>query len=565
MKLPANITIESIGSAIITDQNFVASGGEADVFRVGNLAVKIYHDANKMIPLSKIKELQQISATNVLKPLHLVFGNKNNAIGYAMQFIDSSHPMCKLFTKSFRNNNNIDHKDIIQLIKQQQITIQQIHNDGCLIVDLNEMNLLSSPDFKTPIFIDVDSYETKTHKATAIMDSIRDRLVKNNNFTEFSDWYSFAIIAFQLYIGVHPYKGSHPAYKPNEWQKRMDDGVSVLDPKSAIPSICYDLSVIPKSHFDWMKNVFANKDRSIPPMPDSSTPLVIPTQVVFVHGTDTFLVDKVYENPEDIREIFDIVGTKYYVGKNYVYKNKAEITENISSYKKVLLCETDAMNPVLCKLKDDDLTFSHMNGKEIAKIKANKNIMYRNGCIYSIYKDKLFCNSFTERNGKIFHYAKYVSNITEIARKMFRGVICEDLLGKPYLTIPFSPTSCTTVYVKELEKYRIVNMRMEKNICIIIAEQAGIYSRFILIFDEKFHSYSLRKIDDVYQDINFTVLPNGVCCMVSGDSELELFASNSKVKQLDKSPVDFSMKLFNSSGSVFFVNKKCVYSLKTKT
>lgn len=249
------VFIKNVGNITLTDKNYVGSGGEATIYKHQNMAIKLYHDHKKSIPEAKINELSIISATNVCKPLHTVYDSKNRLIGYCMSFIKDTQPICKLFTKSFRDSNSISHADIIDIVKFIQKTIGIIHDDQCLIVDLNEMNLLVSSDFETPIFIDVDSYQTKSFRATAIMDSIRDRTVKNNNWTELSDWYSFAILAFQLYIGIHPYKGKHPKYKANEWIKRMDDNISVFDKDTSLPAICNDFTVIPSRHLDWLKKM----------------------------------------------------------------------------------------------------------------------------------------------------------------------------------------------------------------------------------------------------------------------------------------------------------------------
>jgi len=72
-------------------------------------------------------------------------------------------------------------------------------------------------NYKTPIFLDVDSYQTPSFHADALMESVRDPLIQNNKFTELSDWYSFGIVVFQMYIGIHPFKGRHPNFKKNEW------------------------------------------------------------------------------------------------------------------------------------------------------------------------------------------------------------------------------------------------------------------------------------------------------------------------------------------------------------
>ena len=59
------------------------------------------------------------------------------------------------------------------------------------------------------------------------MDSVRDRHAAGWN--EGTDWFSFALVSFQMFVGIHPYKGKHPALKTLD--ERMAQNVSVLHPR----------------------------------------------------------------------------------------------------------------------------------------------------------------------------------------------------------------------------------------------------------------------------------------------------------------------------------------------
>ena len=90
-----------------------------------------------------------------------------------MPFLNDSDPICKLFTKSFKTTNNIQNSDVIEIVKHMQKTISNIHSANCLVVDLNELNVMVDISKCYSYFIDVDSYQTKSFKATAIMEAIR--------------------------------------------------------------------------------------------------------------------------------------------------------------------------------------------------------------------------------------------------------------------------------------------------------------------------------------------------------------------------------------------------------
>jgi DNA-binding helix-hairpin-helix protein with protein kinase domain len=188
------------GKQSLTNKNFLASGGQASVYKVGNHAYKIFMDFNTkkpnptaMIPEKKIIELMQIKASNVLKPLDVVYDTHSDVIGYVMDFVPDSYPFSKLITKSFKKKNNFGIVESTHLLEEIQKTILSIHAAECLAPDINELNILVSKDFKTPYFIDADSYQTKSFKATAIMESIRDRSLPFGSFNFFCS-YCFSII-----------------------------------------------------------------------------------------------------------------------------------------------------------------------------------------------------------------------------------------------------------------------------------------------------------------------------------------------------------------------------------
>lgn len=513
-----SLHIAGIGSVNLTDKNYVGGGGEADVYTKDNIAYKIYHDHKKMIPIAKIEELKKLTSKNVLVPQNVIYNKKKTEIGYTMPFKKETIPLCKLFTKSFKNNNGIKEEDIVKLVTSIQKTISKVHNDGFLIVDLNEMNILVSSSFKTPYFIDVDSYQTPGFTATAIMDSIRDRKIKNNNFTELSDWFSFAIIAFQLYIGIHPYKGKHPNYKPNEWTKRMDDGISVLNSKVKLPNICNDFSVIPENHKKWFESIFVKNERSIPPMPNEV--MIISASKPCIKNTESFDVEQIANYPSNIISILHFMGANYVITRDKIYKDQKELPNDVKNYT-TLICESTDISPVICKFKNNEIIFEDINTFKIDKSNAT-NMMYKNGAIYSLYDGKIFEHVFDKFSNKIIHKTKIACNAMENATRFFDGVIFQNLIGKWHITLPYEQRKCLFAPVKELNGCRILEAKSEGHVCGVLAEKKGCYYRFVLTFDKNFSNYEIEIIENVnYGPINFTVLNNGVVIFVS-DGEVKL-------------------------------------------
>lgn len=552
------VHIQGKGEVKLTDRNYVAAGGEASVYKHGKSAIKIYHERTKMIPLGKIQELQAIMLPNVLVPKEVVRDSSNRAIGYTMSFVKISTPICRLFTKSFRSQNQISEQDIADLVKEIQTTVAGIHGFKCLVVDLNELNILASSDYKTPLFIDTDSYQTPNFKATAIMASIRDPKVKGDQFTALSDWFSFAVIAFQLYIGIHPYKGRHPSYKANEWQRRMDDGISVFDKDVSLPRVCNDFSVIPARHLDWLKIVFVNNDRCKPPLPGAMIPIAGTALFHTIVADDTFTTKLLDTYPEDIIQVFDVMGVTYAVGMHHIMKDTRPVID-IEHDEKIGVCRSSDMRPVIGRFKNGLIRFVDLGNNEIGRLNARA-VMYRNGCAYSIFGDKMTESRFVKLADKVLQSTKLVCTVSDCATHMFDGVVFQDLLGKWHITLPFEVGKCLVKPVKELDGYRVIEARSEENICVVLAEKAGTYSRFILTFDKIFSNYEMRCEEGIgYVAVNFTVKTNGVAVLAE-ENQVQIFRGG-KAKIVKDPPFSPATRLFNVVGDVRFVEGNKIYSV----
>lgn len=552
--------IDGIGNVVVTDNNYLGAGGEANVYAKNDLAIKIYHDPSRMIPIQKIEELREIKDKRVLVPKHIVYRSGSSPVGYATPFKPDTHPLCKLFTKTFKVKSGISDDMINNLVVEMQQTIKNIHKANCLVVDLNEMNELVSPKFDNIYFIDVDSYETPSFRATAIMESVRDRQIKKQRWNEGSDWYSFAILSFQMWIGIHPYKGKHPDYKPAEWTNRMDEGVSVFDPKVILPRTCSDLSVIPKSHIEWLRDIFVNGARCSPPDMSDNLLIVVPNSFKFITASKSFETKLIETCSEPINRVFNFIGVNYLMGKTNIHRGRAIVPVNIDGADEVLMCESEGVDPIICIQKNGMARFYCEKGQEFGSISANS-MMARNGCIYTIYDGRLMENTFSRMGNKLIHSCRQSASVMDLSTQMFNGVIIQDILNKKYVTLPYAKGLCAHLPVKELDGYRILGAKSERNVCAIMAEKSGKYYRFILSFGATYAGYSIRVVEDVpYTDINLTVMPNGVAVLALDDS-VEVFKDN-VAKIIDNPPFDATKRIFNVSGVIYYIDGKELYTVK---
>jgi len=570
------IKIGNGGVITLTDKNYKASGGEGSIYVSNGMAYKLYHEPDKkQFPQKKMQELGAITNSQVVIPQELIYDPATGkSLGYTTRFVDDVEPLVKLFTRTFKDDNNITFKMVNELVKQIQLVVTDVHKAKCLIVDLNELNILADvkPSNITPWFIDTDSYSTPSFKATAIMDSVRDRRVtvydkqKQMHYhpDEMSDWFSFAVLAFNLYTNIHPFRGGHPNYKPRDKSKQMDDGISVFHPSVRVPPSVNDFKVIPSRHLDWFKLIFLNNDRCAPPIADSSVPMLVPTQVVTINGTDKLSVAEVNAYTSHIMDVFSIMGLYYVATKTHIYANKKEIGTHKA--KKILLCAASDGTPITAQQDNSNkIQFLDLTKTDPIATASSDNMSSRNNAIYTLSHGKLVENSFTAFGNKIIRKGVEVANVSVTSAKMYDGCVVQDLLGKTFITLPYKLGSCFTKHFPQLDGYRIIGAKADKNIIVLLGEKGGQYDRFIIVFDKHYTKSDVRKVDDVaYDTINFAVMDNGMCALLASPTELELFSTAQTCEVLPNPPFDSTMKLLATCDGLFFVNGNSLHQIKRK-
>ena len=463
----------------LDSRDFLAKGGQAEIFLKDNLIYKIYHDINQMIPEAKIRELQAIKNKHVLKPIDVVYNHKNKAIGYMMNRAPASYTLCQLFTKSFKNRHKIGQAQIIRIISDMQTILQSIHDDNCLVVDLNELNIMISSDFKSLSFLDVDSYQTQSFKANALMDSISDPLVKNNQFSIESDWYSWGILAFNLYVGVHPFKGKHPRYKKNEWLKRKAEHASVFDDGVRLPAACSDFSIIPDEHLVWFKDTFQAAKRYIPPVINTKTNVLKPiTKVRKINSNKGFIIKKRFEFPDIIHDSKEIFGVLYTLTENALYRNDRQIVEvrDKSRVNNIFFINGDAFILTFSGFTKEVLIY---NDECEIRIQA-ESYFIESSRLYTILFDQFFEQHFHLLNGQLNTSKRSLSRCNFEQLKVFTGLLIQRTIDQIIVFIPYAEKHLYKAIIPELLDFRVLDAKYEKHFLIIIAEKSGVYYRIII-------------------------------------------------------------------------------------
>lgn len=561
-----NVFVQGVGDVALNNSNFIFQGGEGSIYAKGDSAYKIYTDPGKMIPMAKIGELQAITDDKVIRPKHLLLDKNNKPIGYSMRYLKNTSALCQLFTKAFRDRNQISPDMMLDLVRGMQETVVHIHGKKILIVDLNEMNFLVDSGFKETYFIDVDSYQTKNFPATALMESVRDRHSKT--FNEGTDWFSFAIVSFQMFIGIHPYKGKHLKY--TDLDSRMTHNVSVLNSDVSIPKICQPIDVIPEVYRKWYTAVLERGDRLAPPKDLLAHANVI--QIIRkVLKSDKFDIKTLHSFSDEDGDVIDYIshnGSEVVTTKNSVYVN-GHLNKRSGTVAEIGF--SPKMNyAVECYLEGGSLKFNNLTlKKSVLSSQMNASaIMSYEGRLYALSGVNILEIVLSEMGDKVVVGSKVVTKVLEMATALFKGVVIQNLLGFYYATIFPRAGLSYQIKLPELEAYKILDAKFDGFVLVVVGSKAGKYDKLIFRFDTTFaaNNYTVRIVRDItILDINFVMLENRIVASINDQEQLELFAlRGDDLKQIESDAISSDMTLYKNGTQVLFSKGKEVCSLKMK-
>lgn len=585
--------IRGDGQVELGQKDFIARGGQGQVFGRDNIVYKLYDDPAQMIPDAKIRELSilgrpdmLIREAEILIPEQILMDKKNRPVGFTMKRAADTWPLSRFFSNDFRKRHNITDDLTIQLVENIRKGISLIHSAGCLIVDGNEFNyLVDKKDRATPYFIDTDSYQTPKFPATAIMPSIRD--LHSEKFTELTDWFSFAVISCLLFVGVHPFKGRHPDFKGNDVIARMEANVSIFNPDVHIPPAARNLDKIPSHYRSWFIEMFEKGERKIPP-DQAGKMLPAAAGKTFNTGSNittggNFIIRHVKTYDSTLIRFQIRAGCRIAQTQNKIFIDEVSYhadpdTEVIFSARK--------LKPILVTIKDSFLSLVTPQAEtETARSGSNllepvrfgpiraKDFIIAENTLYVRYDENLTEIKFDDLKDRITGFVSNTWKIMPNACEVFDGVIYQNVLGKPYLIFPIptksrEPGRCIISPVAELENVRISDAKHDKGVCILTIHDQNAWHRMVLRFDEAYTGYDCRitsNIDPVSPD--FVTLPSGIVISMNDDGAIEIFSCNPatySINRIEDSMIRTSMRLCKDGGQVHFMKEKSLFQLTMK-
>ncbi len=253
--------------------DFVAAGGQGRVYARDDVAFKIFDDPRAVPPPDKLATLRTLAGPHVAAPDRELTDANGTPLGYTMPFFRGAHSWAQLCTPAFRRRAGVDASAALGLVRSLGAALSAVHALGTLVVDLSENNVLVRG--REVCLIDLDSWKTPQHPATALTPTIASPHVPEGHFDHGTDWFAFAVLTSTLLLGIHPFKGKHPRVKG--LAARMKAGLSVFDPAVRLPPVCRAPDSLPPALADWLQQVLECGASMPPPLGRLPSPTPKPT------------------------------------------------------------------------------------------------------------------------------------------------------------------------------------------------------------------------------------------------------------------------------------------------
>lgn len=553
--------IQGGGEVRLDKSDFKAQGGEGSIYVKGAHAYKVYTDPLRVIRPAKLQELSVLTLPNIIRPLAIILDAKSRVAGYSMRAVGRSYALCQLFPGAFRRRNNLTHEATLRLVRRMQEGVSHVHSKGILVVDLNEMNFLVAEDFSEVYFIDVDSYQTASFPASALMESVRDRHART--FDAGSDWFSFAVVSFQTFVGIHPYKGNYPPMQglSDAGQKldaRMRANVSVLNPGVTVPASCFPFSVIPPAYLDWYRAVF-DEGKRLPP-PDDARAVV----ALAAHAPSDRIRSSLFEVAE-VRDFDDEIvrhdelvtvtrSSVHFGGERFTKPSADALVVVTPRLRHLVAAYIDGGAPRL-----RDLTA----GRDLPLPFGGEALALCGGELYVKQGEQIFAVEFLELRSEVLPGVRAAANVMMNSTQMFEGLAVQNLMGAHYASLFPAPGVCHQLRLPELDGYQLLDARLCRNVLLAVGARGGRYDRLGFRFADDFGSYDARVTPDVSTpDINFTVLDTGVVLHLDAEGALELFSRRKgapDVQTFEDPGVGADARLFHTGAQAYVARGPKLY------
>ncbi len=519
------------GVLTLGNSDYLAEGGEGIVWVRNGIAYKTYKVPARALSVGKISELAGINHPDVIKPLHvLVDPDKGTPIGYTMRALTGTKVLVERFPRAFRDRNGITPDDTSQLVLALRERLAAVHAAGCLVVDFNEYNILiDGASFKVPYLIDVDSFQTRSYPATALMESVRDRL-SPNRFDENTDWFAFACTAFQVFVGIHPYKGKVKNAPSMTWDERFQAKLSVLSPGVTVPGPTLPFTVIPPNFLAWFEAVLNRGERCAPPT-DLINVVKIMVAAPQVTRSSRVTVTTVLDTADEIRAMSS-VGSAYALvtdGGVVLTGNPTPTALPDGCRGAVVGFSTRRLSPVLGWAENGRARFWDVSSRKSMDLTLwAREVQSSDGRLYVLTPEAVVEVQVNDMGSGLVLSSQQVCGAHPLAARLFEGCMIQSLLGSTFASLFPGPGVAPQVRIPELDGKTLLNAKFSGNLLVVTVRNGATVDRIHFRMAPDYRTYDVTCTLDVgTSDINFLTLRKSdtltIAVMLDENGNLQVF------------------------------------------
>ena len=569
------VVLDGRGPLTLRDSDYVTSGGEGSIYRANSTIVKIYADKAKMVRdgmPDKIRLLaDRLRHDNIVAPEGVVLGAGGDPVGFYMPFVDGE-PLSRVFVTDYRARSGFGDNDARFLTDRMREVVRAAHGAKAVMVDANELNWLVQFDKKSgavPKVIDVDSWAISRWPATVVMPSIRDW--NSKTFDANSDWFCWGILAFQIFTGIHPFKGKVDGYRPGDMVQRMKDGASVFDARARLPHSVRDFGCIPGPLLDWFRAEFQEGARTVPPSPfDKATPAKASrvARVVTAGASGNIQYTKRFDRPcDDVVRVWPCGVALTNSGILFEIETAKAIMAGVPASAEVVHFSPAAW--VVADMEGGTPHFALVDRsqKQTMPFQMMAKRIFRAGNRLFAVTDRELLELQIRVLGKptITVSRRWVLQIN--ATSWFDGVAVQDVLGSAFVFLPVDPAGAVQVKVPELDGLKVISAMARGRFAAFVAlDRNGAYQKIELTFDKTHTAYTAWIGGTDSPDLNMAMLPTGVVATIATDGELTLFVpANGAVNKIADRGVTTAMRLADIDSRLAYIHDGAVWQIRTST
>lgn len=572
---PSRVTLEGKGPVTLRPSDHIATGGEGSIYRVGDMAVKIYLDPERQRAVGmpeKIKLLAGLQHPTIVAPKGLVLTPTGDPIGHYLPFITDGTALSLVFTNEFWTKNGFDAARASKLVASMREAVDYAHQRPAQLVDANELNWFALLATDTARVIDVDSWAIGKWPASVIMPSIRDW--NSSTFDDASDWFAWAIVTFQIYTGLHPYKGTLAGFDRGDLVGRMKARASVFSSGVRLNRAVRDFaSHIPAALLKWYEVAFQQAERSAPPSPYDSAVSTAPaarTARVVVSTGGTLVYEKLLAVDPIIR-VFScgIAQTNHNVLVELATRKAIAQGARASAIIRVengwLVGDIGYATPET-PTRFRYAPSSTGSEENLGLLLSARQLFTAGSRMFAVTEHGLVEIKFSLFGQKPVASVGQTWGIMVNSTRWFDGFGVMDAMGATFLILPFGAASVAQTRVRELDGLRVVAGKAgARFVSLIVLDAAGQYQKIELTFDREYGTYSLWTGPADSPELNLAILPKGVCATILKDGELTVFVpTTGLIRKVEDKQISTDMALTNWNDTVVFIANGEVWSLKLK-